>query len=111
MSNKPSPKKPVARRSRRATRSARDFWGNEHSTDLAPTVIRAAEHPTALIQSLGALPLPNNAVAPHYFDAIYERAAGLAIALATSAGLSDTSDALIGDETAHTGGGQDGGHD
>jgi len=98
MSNKRSPKKPASRRPRRATRPARDFWGNEHPTDPAPTVIRAAEHPTALIQSLGALPLPNSAVAPHYFDAIYERAASLAIALATSAGLSDTSDALIRDE-------------
>jgi len=98
MSNRRSPKKPASRRPRRATRSARDFWGNEQSAEVAPTVIRAAEHPTALIQSLGALPLPNSAVAPHYFEAIYERAASLAIALATSAGLSDTSNALIRDE-------------
>jgi hypothetical protein len=46
--------------------------------------------PSALIQSLGAPPLPNGAVAQHYFDAIYERAAALAIALATSAGLTET---------------------
>jgi len=98
MSNKRSPKKPASRRPRRATRSVRDFWGNEHSADVAPTVIRAAEHPTALIQSLGVLPLPNSAVAPHYFEAIYERAASLAIALATSAGLSGTSNALIRDD-------------
>ena len=104
MSNKRSSKTPAARRSRRPARPVRDFWGNEPSADMAPIVIRAVEHPTALIRSLGELPLPNSAAAPHYFDAIYERAANLALALATSAGLSDMSDTPNRDEQAHPGG-------
>ena len=43
-----------------------------------------------MIRSLGPPPLPNAGVAEHYFEAIYERAAALAIALATSAGLAET---------------------
>lgn len=99
MSNRRTPRQPVARRRRRSTRSVRDFWGDEHATGAEPTVIRAADHPTALIRSLGALPLPNSAVAPHYFDAIYERASSLAIALAASAGLSEIGNALSHDDT------------
>ena len=47
--------------------------------------------PTALVQSLGPLPFPGAGVAPHYFQAVYERAAGLAVALAAAAGLLDLS--------------------
>ena len=43
-----------------------------------------------MIRSLGTPPLPNAGVAQHYFEAIYEHAATLAIALATSAGLAET---------------------
>jgi hypothetical protein len=92
MSSPRRTKKPTSRTPRRRTKPARDFWGTEHPEDHGPTLIRAVDHPTALIHSLGAPPLPNGAVAQHYFDAIYERAAALAIALATSAGLSETGD-------------------
>jgi len=83
-----------ARAPRGKVRSPRDFWGAEPTEELRPASIRAAQHPTALIQSLGPPPLPNGAIAQHYFDVIYERAAALAIALAASAGLSriDASD-------------------
>jgi hypothetical protein len=87
------PNKTTARPSpRRKARPARDFWGPDEPDEQAPTVIRAADHPTALVQSLGAPPFPNGVIARHYFDAVYERAAALAIALATSAGLSEPDD-------------------
>ena len=47
--------------------------------------------PTALVQSLGPLPFPGAGAAPHYFQVVYERAAGLAVALAAAAGLLDLS--------------------
>jgi hypothetical protein len=75
---------------RRRARPARDFWGPEPPEDVTPAPVRPTDHPTALIHSLGTPPLPNSAVAKHYFDAVYERAAALAIALATSAGLTET---------------------
>jgi hypothetical protein len=77
-----------ARAPRGKARSTRDFWGAEGAEVVRPAPIRAAQHPTALIQSLGPPPLPNGAIAQHYFEVIYERAAALAIALAASAGLS-----------------------
>ena len=43
--------------------------------------------PTALVESLGPLPFPGAGLAHHYFQAVYERAAGLAVALAAAAGL------------------------
>jgi hypothetical protein len=76
-----------ARAPRGKARSTRDFWGAEGTEVLRPEPIRAAQHPTALIQSLGPPPLPNGAIAEHYFEVIYERAAAIATALAASAGL------------------------
>ena len=71
---------------------SRDFWGPDlaEQSTTTPTPIRPSDHPTALIESLGTPPFPDGEVAQHYFDAVYERAAALAIALATSAGLSET---------------------
>ena len=55
-------------------------------SELAP-IIPAAD-PTALLRSLGDPPLQGQgAVAEHYLAAVIERAAGLATALAASAGL------------------------
>jgi hypothetical protein len=54
--------------------------------ELSP-IIPAAD-PTALLRSLGDPPLQGQgAVAEHYLAAVIERAAGLATALAASAGL------------------------
>jgi hypothetical protein len=54
--------------------------------ELAP--ITPAADPTALLRSLGDPPLQGQgAVAEHYLAAVIERAAGLATALAASAGL------------------------
>ena len=87
MSNHRRPRTAARPAARRQPRPARDFWGTEPSDDHGPAPIRPTDHPTALVHSLGRPPLPNGDVARHYFDAIYERAATLAIALATSAGL------------------------
>jgi hypothetical protein len=75
---------------RRPPAPVRDFWGTENTEGDRRSVIRRSEHPTALIQSLGAPPFPGGEVAEHYFDLVYERAATLAVALATSAGLLET---------------------
>ena len=62
--------------------------------------------PTALVESLGPLPFPGAGLAQHYFQAVYERAAGLAVALAAAAGLLEVSngevvasDDPVGDDT------------
>ena len=61
-------------------------------SELLP-IIPAAD-PTALLRSLGDPPLQGQgAVAEHYLAAVIERAAGLATALAASAGLLATAEA------------------
>jgi hypothetical protein len=88
--NGPRRRKPAARPApRRRPAPTRDFWGPDALDDPPETVIRPTDQPTALIKSLGPPPFPGGEVARHYFDAVYERAAALAIALATSAGLAD----------------------
>ena len=53
-----------------------------------PEAIRPATDPAALLRSLGDPPLQGQgAVAEHYLATVIERAAGLATALAASAGL------------------------
>ena len=51
--------------------------------------------PTALVESLGPLPFPGAGLAHHYFQAVYERAAGLAVALAAAAGLLEVSNGEV----------------
>ena len=47
-----------------------------------------SDDPTAVVRSLGPPPLPGHeAIAEHYFDVVYERAAMLANALAAAGGL------------------------
>lgn len=68
----------------------RDFWGEDvdDPVDDEPIrVITPGVDPTALVESLGPLPFPGAGLAHHYFQAVYERAAGLAVALAAAAGL------------------------
>jgi hypothetical protein len=80
---------PARRNQRRRSAPARDFWGAENA-DEPRTVIEPSEHPTALIKSLGPPPFPGAGLAQHYFDAIYARAAALAFALASAAGVAAT---------------------
>jgi hypothetical protein len=81
---------PARRNQRRRSAPARDFWGTESTEDRWGTAIKPSEYPTALVESLGTPPFPGGAVAQHYFHAVYERAAALAFALATAAGLAAT---------------------
>jgi hypothetical protein len=60
-------------------------------------------HPSALVESLGALPFPGGRVAQHYFDAVDDRAAGLALALATAAGLTEPPPSATDDATTDDG--------
>ena len=78
----------------------RDFWGDDSSSaDISSDgivepnrLITPGVDPTALVESLGPLPFPGGGVAAqHYFKAVYERAAGLAVALAAAAGLLELS--------------------
>lgn len=65
-----------------------------------PEPITPVGDPTALLTSLGEVPLPGQgAVAGHYVAAVVERAAGLATALAAAAGLlTDQADSNADDD-------------
>ena len=89
---------PARRSQRRRSAPARDFWGTENAADGEGTLIEPSDDPTALIASLGPPPFPGGDVAQHYFDAIYERAAALAFALATAAGLAAPSEPTEAEE-------------
>ncbi len=66
-----------------------EFWGRQPTDDeLAVDDIVPAVEPSAMVRSLGAVPLPSREhVAGHYFTSVYDKAAGLAIALAAAADL------------------------
>ncbi|MCU0268628.1 MAG: hypothetical protein MUF83_08265 [Acidimicrobiales bacterium] len=74
------------RRSRSKRRGANDIW---HSPAALPEAepIRLADDPGALLRSLGEPPVGNGRAAAGYFEAVAERAAGVAMALALSADL------------------------
>ena len=73
--------------------SPRDFWGRADFDDEPPNLIRPSDDPTAMIRSLGPPPLPGReTVSEHYFAAVYDKAASLAIALAAASGLLDMSE-------------------
>ena len=87
-------RKTPARAARGKKPTGRDFWGSEHPDEELPAPIRPSEDPTAMIRSLGPPPLPSReTVAEHYFAAVYDKAASLALALAAASGLLDMSDA------------------
>jgi hypothetical protein len=72
--------------------TTRDFWGTAYEDEPA-ALIRPSDDATAMIRSLGPPPLPGREiVSEHYFAAVYDKAASLAIALAAASGLLDTSD-------------------
>jgi hypothetical protein len=82
------------RRPSRGKRKPVDLWRPVPQLG-EPAPITPASDPTALLRSLGDPPLPGHgAIAEHYMAAVVERAAGLATALAVTAGL------LAEDETA-----------
>jgi hypothetical protein len=67
------------------------FWGEPDADEDDVELIRPTDEPAAMITSLGPAPLPSReTIAEHYFLAIYDRAAALAVALAASSDLLDT---------------------
>jgi hypothetical protein len=93
--SQPRRRKPAARPANNKARrpTGRDFWGSDDREEEPPALIRMSDEPTAMIRSLGPPPLPSReTVAEHYFTAVYDKAASLAVALAAASGLLDTSD-------------------
>lgn len=71
----------------------RDFWGSDEIGDDSIALIRPSSDPAAMVRSLGAPPLAGREViAEHYFAAVYDKAAALAVALAAAGGLLDLDD-------------------
>jgi hypothetical protein len=64
------------------------FWGNPESLPTHSVEVSPAENVHAIVESLGRAPIPGQeANAAHYFALVYDRAAGLAHALAAAGGL------------------------
>jgi hypothetical protein len=98
---------PRRRRSRSSARrrgSARPFWGDPDTAAGPEHEIAPVAHPTALIDSLGTPPLPRADAAPHYFAAVYQRATGMALALAHAYGIVAEDDDPDGDPEGASGG-------
>lgn len=74
------------------------FWGEASRLPEPKTDVRITDDPDAVPRSLGTPPLPGQeAIAGHYFAAVYDRAVATAGALAAAGGLIDP-DALTGDD-------------
>jgi hypothetical protein len=92
-SNARQRKAPARQAARRRPAPDRDFWGSAQPEADPVEVIRPAEDPTAMVVSLGRPPLPGaETIAEHYFAAVYERAAALAVALAAASDVLDVSE-------------------
>ncbi len=64
------------------------YWGDPTSLPIRDDYVLADNDVTAVIRSLGKAPIPGKNSAPElYFDVLYERAAGLAQALAIAGSL------------------------
>jgi hypothetical protein len=86
VSQAPRRKAPNRSRSRRPANEA-EFWGDA-GVDVEVDDIQPAADPAAMVASLGPAPLPGReTIAEHYFKAIYDRAAALAVAVAASSDL------------------------
>lgn len=85
-----------AQQGSRQTRNAKpkgSFWGDPTAEAAPPAPIRPSTQPAAVVSSLGPPPLgTHDKVAEHYFVAIYDKAVGLASALAAAGGLLETGD-------------------
>ena len=83
------PGPPRKRRRRRSSGAPKrvDFWGEQAALG-EPRRIVPANDPTALLRSLGAPPLQRHAtVGEVYLESVVKRAAGVAVALASTAGV------------------------
>ena len=92
MSSRRRRKTPTRPTTRRTPANGRDFWGT-NDTDESVDDITPSDDPATMITSLGPPPLPGHeTAAQHYFDAVYEKAAALAVALAAANGVLSTDD-------------------
>jgi hypothetical protein len=86
-------KAPERTNARRRRAPQRDFWGTESTGEDDVDLIRPAADPTVMLRSLSSPPLPGReTVAVHYFAAVAEKAASLAVALAAASELLDMDD-------------------
>jgi hypothetical protein len=80
-------------RSRKRTAPQRDFWGKADAFEEPAARITPAPDPTVMLHSLSSPPLPGReTVAVHYFAAVAEKAASLAVALAAASDVLDLDD-------------------
>lgn len=64
------------------------FWGDPAALPDATRGVRITSDPSAVARSLGPPPLPGHeAIAAHYFAAVYDRTVALAGAIAAAGGL------------------------
>ena len=85
----PRRRKQSGSNARRRSTPVRDFWGTEDAGDGAEH-ISPADDPGVMLRSLNSPPLPGReTVAVHYFVAVAEKAASLAVALAAASDLLD----------------------
>lgn len=74
------------------------FWGDASQLPQPRTDVRITEDPAAVARSLGPPPLTGHeAIAEHYFTAVYDRAVTLAGAVAAAGGLISQEDLLDDD--------------
>ncbi len=91
----PRRRKASERPTRRRRAPQRDFWGNEQTEADPVEPIVPADDPTVMLHSLSSPPLPGReTVAVHYFAAVAEKAASLAVALAAASDLLQDDDSL-----------------
>ena len=80
-------KAPARQATRRRPAAGGDFWGTV-DTEEVPQPITPSGDPAGMVTSLGPPPIPGHeTAAQHYFDAVYTKAAALAVALAAAGGL------------------------
>ncbi len=66
------------------------YWGDATSLPVRNDYILESKDPTAVIRSLGKAPIPGKNSAPElYFEVLYNRATGLAQALAFAGALNE----------------------
>ncbi len=86
--NKGGQKRPNKRRRKSSAKAARDFWGDPSKLPTDEPKVAIATSPATIVESLGGPPLTGQeANAPHYFAAVYERAVIMAGALASASNL------------------------
>ena len=91
----PRRRKAPERRERAPAAARRNATSGAPTTDGRRPVelIRPADDPTVMLRSLSSPPLPGReTVAVHYFAAVAEKAASLAVALAAASELLDAGD-------------------